>query len=98
SFPIFHFMEPDVSEHERVDPSWSPVRMALALTGSLCFVLLVAGAQVVHDIESQAREVLSVYQDKSLIEILSPKRKHNPIDDFVLTTPETKAVPITAGA
>jgi hypothetical protein len=63
------------------------LRMAIALVGSCYFVLLLIGVDIVYDIERTPAGVPAFYDDTKLIDILNPKRKHNPIDDFVLTRP-----------
>jgi len=68
-------------------------RLAPALCGSFCFVLLLVSTKIIYDIESTPAEVPSVLEDAKLIDVVNPKRKHNPIDDlYPVGRPQTIAV------
>ena len=57
-------------------------RLALALCGSFCFVLLLVSTKTIYDIESTPAEIPAAFENVKLIDIVSPKRKHNAIDDL----------------
>ena len=63
------------NDHELVDANWSGVRIAMAVAASFCFIMMLVGANIVYDIERTRAEIPAMFEGKSLIETLSPKRK-----------------------